>query len=66
MIGSDIVIGDYQVRRWWRKESNVRGMASRRSGNMARVFEDTEVDGFLVRLDGPRDGVVWSGIDPAD
>lgn len=29
------------------------------------VFEETEVDGLLVRLDSPRDGLFLLDIDPA-
>jgi hypothetical protein len=32
---------------------------------MARVLEDTEVDGLLVRLDSVGDGLVGPGVDPA-
>lgn len=34
------------------------------SRGLAWVFEDTKVDGLLMRLNTPRDGVVGADIDP--
>ena len=44
------------------------GIGGRKVGTQSRsagVFEDAEVDRFLMRLDAPRDGVAGANIDPS-